>query len=236
MALLGLPGAFVAGVGLGAAGLSALFHAVRRSGALKTERELSWLLTLATCVAASAGSMWYAVPAVYYSRGVADLTLTDTPSLALMGVFTAYLLCDLALGSVYYRSAIGLVTGYLHHALYTGITVFAARHGVSAIFCLLLYNEIPTIILAAGSMRRRWRSDVLFAAAFCATRIVLHAVLMAQFYMHSGHRCLWRLMLLVYPMHIHWFCSALRSTIRRRAPARLPLDHKPIPLETSVLI
>ncbi|KAJ1735059.1 RNA helicase [Coemansia biformis] len=235
-----LPAGFVAGVALGSAGLNLLFHAMRKSGALATEKQLSWVLTLAICVVVSAGSMAYAVPLLYYNRGIADLVQTDTPSLVLLGLFSAYLVWDLVLGTIYYRSTISVLTGYIHHTLFICITMFAVGHGVSAIFCLLCYNEIPTIVLAAGSVRKQWRSDALFTAVFFATRIVLHVIVMYKFYMHSEHRCVWRLMLLVLPMHVYWFYSALRSTLRRRARSPLllgPIHQLPLATpETSLLV
>ncbi|KAJ2770368.1 hypothetical protein IWQ56_002190 [Coemansia nantahalensis] len=162
---------------------------------------------------------------------MASIVQTDTASQVLLGVFGAYLFWDLALGIIYHKSTITVLNGYIHHTLWLGITLFSVCHGVSAILCLLFYNEIPTALLAAGSVRKKWRNDALFTAVFFATRIALHAIVMYAFYMHSEHRCVWRLMMLVYPMHIYWFYSALRSTLRHRTRIELPVATS----ETSLL-
>ncbi|KAJ2319256.1 RNA helicase, partial [Coemansia sp. RSA 2704] len=198
-----LPPAYIAGVVGGSVGFNLVFYAVRRVEPLATEKQLAWVLTLATCIIASVGSMVYVLPALYYGLRITELTQIDTFSLVLVGIFTAYLAWDLAFGQLFYRSTISWLTGYFHHTLYIGITLYAVVQRVPAILCLLFYNEVPTIILAVGSINKNWRSDALFMATFFATRIALHTVLLTKFYKHSPHRFIWVLMLLVFPMHLY---------------------------------
>ncbi|KAI8325096.1 hypothetical protein GQ54DRAFT_240300, partial [Martensiomyces pterosporus] len=180
-----------------------------------TEKQLAWVLTFTTCVVVTTGSIPYVVTALRNNLDVSKLVYTDTFSLLLLGLFLAYLVWDLALGLVYYRSTITILTGYIHHTLYIGLVLFAATHGVSAIFVLLCYNELPTIILALGHIRKEWRSDWMFATTFFATRIALHLVFMVKFFKYSELRFLWKLMMLVFPMHLYWFYGAVRQQVRK---------------------
>ncbi|KAI9502548.1 hypothetical protein GGI25_005067 [Coemansia spiralis] len=217
MPLLPIPFSFVAGAAVGSLGLNALFHAVRRKRIITTEKQLAWVLTFATCVVVTLGSIKYVLPAFSHGFDVTQLVLSDPFSLVLLGFFFSYLVWDLVLGILYYRSTIAVLTGYIHHLFYIGLSVFAAKRGVSAIFCLLFYNELPTIFLALGSLRKEWRSDTLFAITFFSTRIALHTMLLMEFFQHSEIRFLWKIMFLVLPMHLYWFYGAMRVQVRKHA-------------------
>jgi hypothetical protein len=54
----------------------------------------------------------------------------------------AYLLTDLTVGALYYRSQIGLLTGWVHHAVYILITEIAIRNAWAHIFCLCAIMEV----------------------------------------------------------------------------------------------
>ncbi|KAJ2908409.1 hypothetical protein GGI21_002917, partial [Coemansia aciculifera] len=203
-----LPPEFLAGAAFGSLLLNAIFHTIKCRGTFTTEKQLSWVLTFVACVLLTLASVPYVVHALCQGLDVTKLVLTDSFSLFALGGFMAYLVWDLALGVVYYKSAITVLSGYIHHTLYIGIALFSATHGVSAIFCLFFYNELPTIVLAMGSMRKEWRNDLLFATTFFCTRILLHSVFLYKFYWYSEVRFLWKLLLLVLPMHLYWFYGA----------------------------
>ncbi|KAJ1667957.1 hypothetical protein IW140_002391 [Coemansia sp. RSA 1813] len=216
MSILAIPSGFVAGAAVGSLGLNALFHTVRRKSAINSEKQLAWVLTFPTCVVVTIGSIKYIAFALANGFDVTRIIYSDPFSLVLLGFFCSYLVWDLILGHMYYRSTINLVTGYIHHTLFICMSVFAAKQGVSAIFCLLFYNELPTILLALGNLRKEWRCDKLFAITFFSTRIALHAMLIMEFFQHSELRFLWKLMFLVMPMHLYWFYGAMRGQMRRR--------------------
>ncbi|KAJ2493358.1 hypothetical protein IWW37_000642 [Coemansia sp. RSA 2050] len=218
---LWLPTEFLAGAALGSLVLNAIFHTVRLRGTLDTEKQLSWVLTFVACIVLTLGSVPYALLALSQGLDVSKLVLTDTFSLVLLGGFLSYLVWDLVLGLIYYISAITILTGYVHHVLYIGLTLFSVTHGVSAVLCLMFYNELPTIVLALGSLCKEWRSDLLFATTFFCTRILLHSVFLHKFYWYSDVRFLWKLLLLVFPMHLYWFYGAVRLQVKRHWSKRL---------------
>ncbi|KAJ2453093.1 hypothetical protein GGF42_003881 [Coemansia sp. RSA 2424] len=235
-----LPPVFLAGAALGSLLLNAIFHTIRCSGTLGTEKQLSWVLTFVACVFLTLSSTPYVVYTLGQGLDVSKLVLTDSFSLAVLGGFLSYLVWDLALGVVYYKSAITVLTGYIHHIFYIGLALFAATHGVSAVFCLMFYNELPTIVLAVGSMRKEWRSDLLFATTFFCTRILLHSVFLYKLYWYSDVRFLWKLLLLVFPMHVYWFygtvCLQLKKCWSKRLLPKASSELELAPKETDALL
>ncbi len=64
--------------------------------------------------------------------------------------------------------------------------------------------EIPTVILALGSIWSRLRSDLSFGASFFITRILLHAHCIYQAYLcFTGN--FWIFPCLPFPLHVMWF-------------------------------
>ncbi|KAJ1962432.1 hypothetical protein GGI12_002653 [Dipsacomyces acuminosporus] len=222
-ALSWLPAEVLVGAAVGSFLFNVLFHSIRYQGTLTTEKQLAWVLTFTTCVVVTTGSIPYVVTALRNGLDVSKLVYTDVFSNLLLGFFLAYLVWDLALGMVYYRSTITILTGYIHHTLYICILLYAAAQGVSAIFAMLCYNELPTIILALGHINKEWRSELAFATTFFATRIALHLVFMIKFFKYSELRFLWKLMLLVFPMHLYWFYGAIRQQVRRYKDKQAPM-------------
>ncbi|KAJ1953867.1 hypothetical protein EC988_002748, partial [Linderina pennispora] len=219
-----LSGEFCIGFLVSSAAFNVIFHSIRYQGALTTEKQLAWILTFTTCVVVTTGSLPYVATLIASGFDVSKIVYTDTFSQMLIGLFLAYLFWDLALGLVYYRSTISVLTGYIHHTLYIVIVLYLAAHGVSAIFVLMCYNELPTIVLALGHMRKEWRSDILFALTFFLTRILMHVIMMVKFYRYSEFRFIWKLMLLVLPMHLYWFYGAVRQNLRKYRKTRLGGD------------
>ncbi|KAJ7875040.1 hypothetical protein B0H13DRAFT_2668990 [Mycena leptocephala] len=59
-----------------------------------------------------------------------------------------------------------VLTGWMHHVVYIGITETAIRRGWARVFCL------PPFLLSLSTLFPRTRSNTLFALTFIATRIV----------------------------------------------------------------
>ncbi|KAJ6482796.1 hypothetical protein C8R45DRAFT_1075834 [Mycena sanguinolenta] len=82
----------------------------------------------------------------------------------------AYLAADMLAGFLPYRSQIGLITAWIHHLVCILITEVAIRAGWAHLFCLAA--------VMVSTLVPRWRSNVLFAVMFGATRIAFHLVLL----------------------------------------------------------
>jgi len=92
--------------------------------------------------------------------------------------FLSYLICDLVLGTIYYKSQMGILTGYIHHIVYIMITFLAFHRSETFYYTLFFIEEIPTFILSLGSIDPNYRSNMLFGGTFFVFRIGYHTMLM----------------------------------------------------------
>jgi hypothetical protein len=133
--------------------------------------------------------------------------------------FALFNLCDLVFGSIYYRKQMDPLTAYVHHPLFiyimfacsgawgldeTGILSFGAKPFSSA-FCLVCIEELPTFILALGSMFPSLRSDMGFGVSFFILRIVYHFFIMARGIFVKVHPVQTAMYGLTFIMHLFWF-------------------------------
>ncbi|KAG2346404.1 hypothetical protein BDR05DRAFT_981505 [Suillus weaverae] len=132
---------------------------------------------------------------------------------------------DLSMGVIYYRSKVNLLTGWIHHTIYIFIVEYACRMGWSHLFTLCAVMEVPTFVLAISSLNSRFRSDVVFALSFFATRIVLHIFLCASMVV-SRHNVTndsygpGVIMTCVFPLHAFWFYGCLKGFVKRAKSAK----------------
>ncbi|KAI9315637.1 hypothetical protein BX666DRAFT_2028533 [Dichotomocladium elegans] len=195
-------------------GLGAFFFGCVHAGWAKTEKQISWLLTFASSLVCTLIS----IPCCYQfwqSRWDMDLLSTESNwHTASVCFFVAYLVLDLTLGCVYYRRRITVVTGWLHHTLYIGILLWFLRHRIASFFCMAAILELPTLILAIGSLDKQWRSDLLFASVFFILRLILHASMIRELKRYHRVETLWLVAVVVFPLHVYWFYGILSLQAR----------------------
>ncbi|KAI7902747.1 uncharacterized protein BX663DRAFT_400917, partial [Cokeromyces recurvatus] len=139
------------------------------------EKQISWILTLASSFVCTFVSIPYFI--MFWKSGW-DMSRLSTDSFihtTITCFFISYLALDLLLGSVYYRNRITILTGWIHHPLYICILFWLLRWRSASFFTANCLLELPTLILALGSMRGNLRCDILFAFTFFILRLVFHA-------------------------------------------------------------
>ncbi|KAI8905807.1 hypothetical protein EDD86DRAFT_248757 [Gorgonomyces haynaldii] len=120
------------------------------------------------------------------------------------GVFAAFLAGDLVYAQIDYRSQMQIGTGYIHHIVYLSMIAEFLRINTSGPMIMLGVEEIPTWLLAFGTMFPEYRTDLGFGITFLLTRIIMHAVYLVQYwYLLPGHYYLF--MVATLPVHINWF-------------------------------
>ncbi|CAE7114254.1 unnamed protein product [Rhizoctonia solani] len=146
-----------------------------------TSKQRSWILTGLSSAITSATAVPYFCDFLVSGGHVHAIRPASAWSDIIVRVFQGYLISDLLIGSIFYRQHITLATGWIHHTLYFSLIQYITSVGWSNIFCLALIMEIPTLLLALGSLNPRWRSDYLFAGVFFSTRILLHIALIVAY-------------------------------------------------------
>lgn len=189
-----------------------------------TVKQRSWILTTISSAAMSLSSLplfFHYVSSRGDLRGIRSTFWTESTG----RFFQAYLVADLLMGVIYYRSKINLLTGWIHHTIYIFIVGYTSHMGWSHLFTLCAVMEVPTLVLAIASLNSRFRSDVIFALSFFATRIVLHISLCASM-VASRHNVTndsygpGILMACIFPLHAFWFYGCLKGFVKRAKSAQ----------------
>lgn len=185
-----------------------------------TTKQRSWILTTTSSAVMSISSL----PLAYdYFSSYGDITRIHQSSMwtyCACRFFQAYLIADIVLGLLHYRSRVNWLTGWVHHSVYVFIVEYAIRMNWSHIFCLCAIMEIPTFVLAIATLYPHLRSDVLFATTFFLTRIVLHVRLGLSFFLHrarvtDGSMGPGIIMACIFPLHAFWFSGCVKGFVKR---------------------
>ncbi len=138
----------------------------------------------------------------------------DNVSACVCTIFAVVNILDLVLGLIFYRSQLTLMTTYIHHSLYTWLMFFLVTgnglfvstptpFSVAFIWCLI--EELPTFLLAFGSLFPSLRSDLLFGGTFFFLRLVYHSVLCLVMARMGAYTPILVLYGLTFLMHVVWF-------------------------------
>ncbi|ORX55734.1 hypothetical protein DM01DRAFT_1335127 [Hesseltinella vesiculosa] len=192
------------------------------------EKQRSWILTLVTSLVCSIVSLPSMVRFCLSGFDMYWLYQNGPKDIALVCFFQTYLILDLYLGYHYYRARISWLTGWAHHCFYLGFLTYLLAYRQSSFFVVAAILEVPTFILALGSVNPAWRSDRLFGLTFFALRLVFHACMIRVLKHHHHNRTIWYVALLVLPMHIYWFYGIVLTNVRKYRTKRqesIPILH-----------
>ncbi len=122
---------------------------------------------------------------------------------------------DIAIGLVLYPEYVGLLTGWIHHCTFIWIMwssatgngfIFQVRP-FSSTFCLSLIEEVPTFLIAFGSIFPQFRTDLGFGITFFLFRIVYHLYTFIYAYKSGVDFPVLVLFMLTLMLHLFWFSS-----------------------------
>jgi len=194
---------------------------------LKDAKRIAWGISLVNSVVLTVGSIvclcCYAIPAhheifafeakkeIFYGRTNGGVALTIWFALANI--------IDLVFGLIFYRSKMGLLSSFIHHPVFIWMSFFAATgNGLFTsdlpfipAFNLLFLVEVPTMLLAFGSVWSSLRTDMGFGVTFFLFRLVFHGYMMALA-AHSGvNTPLLCCFIGPFLLHVFWFSTWFKS-------------------------
>lgn len=120
---------------------------------------------------------------------------------------------DIAVGIVFYRKYLGLLTAYVHHSVFiyimyaaiTGHTLIAQGKPFARAFSVVLIEELPTFLLALGSVIPALRTDIGFGSTFFLFRLCYH-VFFFYYGLTVGVQAIEiGMFTLTTLLHAHWF-------------------------------
>ena len=104
----------------------------------------------------------------------------------------------------------------MHHIFYLGVLAWALSSHFTLGFCLFLPLEIPTFILAVGSLYPQRRSDWLFGLTFFITRICYHLLLFLLVWEIKDPRLpVWVVVAVTFLLHVYWFVLWVKGAVKR---------------------
>lgn len=135
--------------------------------------------------------------------------------------FIVYLCLDLIFGTLFYRKAMGLITGYIHHTLFILIVIWTYIYDLLKCSSLIYILEIPTIFLSAKFIFKEYKRtlNLFFFVFFTLTRVILQSILTLQliydyiFYNDRTKKYFIPIMFSMLILHIHWFKQFINKYI-----------------------
>lgn len=129
---------------------------------------------------------------------------------------------DLFFGVIFYRKQLQLLTAYIHHGVFmwmmvTGITgngIFLTCVPFAPSFVYMLVEEIPTFLLALGSVFPYFRSDYGFGVSFFFLRLVYHAYGVAYAVKDKTETVVVVLYFQALLLHLNWFYGWVKMMLK----------------------
>lgn len=191
------------------------FFGAQRSKIATSEKQVSWLLTFMS----STGLTLASIPRFYkfWSSGwdIQSFQVDHTFDTMVLCYFVSYLILDMTLGSIYYKGQLNLLTGWIHHSVYTFMTVYFLCHRLGGFFVVASILELPTLIMALGCLWSNLRSDYLFASTFFTFRLVFHAFMIKTLKQNHHIQTLWIVAASIFPLHLFWFYGFILQQKRK---------------------
>jgi hypothetical protein len=173
---------------------------------LSSMKSKAWIIMLISSFGLSVFGTHAVMKASYHGLWSNEYIYSeDSLSRTILLFFIATNIMDLWLGMYHYPKFIDPLSTIAHHIFYIiFITTLLAYH-YSTGFILCFFMEIPTFVLAVGSVWEPFRSDLLFGMSFILTRLVYNAWLAFTLATLSPEGLIWKICVLVLMLHCYWF-------------------------------
>ena len=171
-----------------------------------TQKSKSWIVMLLSSVVLSAfGCRAYFMSESTNSWSYNDIYGEDFISRCVVLFFASSNVMDLILGTIYYPSQLDPLTSIFHHIFYVTFMLVLLQQNYSRGFVLCFVMEVPTCLLALGSVFPQYRTDIGFGVTFFITRLMFNSYLAYRLYCLSPEGMIWRVCTAVLCMHLYWF-------------------------------
>ncbi|KAI8646761.1 hypothetical protein BD408DRAFT_439854 [Parasitella parasitica] len=212
--------AFISTFALSAVLFGSWFSFWYKSNLARTEKERAYVCTLLSSSVTSLCSIPLVYTLLTNGGDLAEIAVYRTWTVIATTFFMTFLVVDLVIGVVFYRSKIDMLTGWIHHITYLLVLSWGIHNRLTAVFIMMCSLEVPTFILALGSVRSQLRQDYVFAATFLTTRIVFHAYAIKCAWVMEPLGSVVIALMAFFPVHCFWFYGFIKQQIRLAAKKR----------------
>ena len=185
------------------------------------QQKIAWLISLINSSIMVIISLIYFLVKKYRKGFTMIWTYDDFAGIDNVSVITCIIfginnICDIVLGIIFYPKYLDYITTYFHHFLYiwlmyfaiTGNGLFTTNIPFTQGFVWCLLEEVPTALLAIGTIIPSYRTDIGFGITFFIFRIVYHLYLTIWAFKSNAYGFA---VLVVYlatlSKHIFWFIN-----------------------------
>lgn len=153
------------------------------------------------------GFFTYGLPAREMFHGVDNFSV-----LVCLWFFMANI-TDLLFGLAFYPKYLDPLTAYVHHSVFiwmmvactTGNGGFIKPEPFAPAFCYMLIEELPTFLLALGSVFPAFRTDMGFGVTFFLFRLCYHVYFLTYSFIAGVETLVTVLYSLTFALHFFWF-------------------------------
>jgi ubiquinone/menaquinone biosynthesis C-methylase UbiE len=135
----------------------------------------SWILTFVTSIFCSVGGLYSNISymlseakSIHHYEYTHELYMLPS----FITFFMTYLVLDLMIGFVCYRSQLSILTGYIHHIGYFIVCSCSHLSGLYLIASMMLLLEIPTFVLSLSKFYKISSLRYLFFYTFLKIRVI----------------------------------------------------------------
>lgn len=127
--------------------------------------------------------------------------------------FAIGMVLDIICGLIFYPKYVGLLTGWIHHTVYTWVMLtaisgdgyFTTCRPFAPLFVLMSIEELPTFLLALGSINSNFRTDLGFGISFLITRLLFHFLALGYLWYSNTDAVPLIVVALASGLHLQWF-------------------------------
>jgi len=199
----------------------------------------AWILSLASSSTMSICGIIYTIRFFNHLnsfgfQNVENFVVSDDDfSRSICIFFKAFLVIDIIIGMIDYRSQVQILSGWLHHFFYAGFLSWILSSNISVGFALVTPLEFPTLFLSLGSVFPSLRTDMAFGLVFLVTRIIYHSFVLWLF-IGFQRVTLWPTILGLGILHWFWFFGWVKSMNKKRRGLKNKVDAEPIIESNSI--
>ena len=183
----------------------------------KEKRKMAWIISMVNgfVLTLSAGAYFVVKFPSFMENGRAAFHYVDNVSVLICAWLGLANFFDLAFGLIFYRAYLDPLTAYVHHTTYLWITYtaitgnggFAKFERFTGGIAVLLIEELPTFLLALGSVFPSMRTDIGFGVTFFSLRILFHGGMLVHSIRSGVSTLAATLFCATMTMHAFWFYS-----------------------------
>ena len=193
-------------------------YILTRSWARNDLRARSWLIQILISSTMSVVSFPFFLKSMESENDFKDVMYRETGlyrRYTLFFVIASYM--DLFIGSIEYPDYLDVFSGWFHHLLFIYVISYPLHYATCGSFLILTITEVPSFIIALGTIVPKLRSDYLFGSSFFVLRILYAAWCLHMHWRLAPYSYITLSTFASFLMNCFWFMKWVRGMVGKIA-------------------